>query len=331
MQELNRFQRYLVHEFVEDYQDGLMSRRDMMSRVLHITGGVAAAATMLTKLGVDAAGAQGQPMPTPTAPQSPLTVPEDDPTVSAQMVTFEADEVELMVYQAVPNTGATPVASPAASPVASPGATPTAGALGPPLVLVCHENRGLTDHIRDVTRRLAKAGYAAVALDLLSREGGTANVADPTQIPDILSREDPARHVADFQAVAIYYSGQSDIDATRLGMTGFCFGGGVTWQAATQMPELRAAVPWYGPAPETEQVANIRTAILGIYSSDPEDFANEGRDELQAALETAGADFEIKEYPDTQHAFHNDTGPRYNEEQALAAWNDMLTWFSTHL
>jgi carboxymethylenebutenolidase len=333
MQELNRFQRYLVHEFVEDYQDGLMSRRDMMSRVLHITGGVAAAATMLTKLGVDAAGAtaQGQPMPTPTEPRSPLTVPEDDPTVAAQMISFEGNGAELMVYQALPNFGATPVAPITATPVATPAATPLAGPSGPPLILVCHENRGLTDHIRDVTRRLARTGYAAVALDLLSREGGTANVPDPSQIPDILSREDPARHVADFQAVVTFYSGQTDLDVTRLGMTGFCFGGGITWAAATQMPELKAAVPWYGPPPPTDQVANIEAAVLGIYSSDPDDFANEGREELEAALEEAGVTFKINVYPDTQHAFHNDTGPRYNEVQAVAAWTDALDWLGRHL
>ncbi len=109
MQELNRFQRFLVHEFVEDYQDGLMARRDMVHRVLHITGSAAAAATMLTRLGVDAAGApaQGQPMPTPPAPRSPLTVPEDDPTVVAETITFEGKGAEPMIYQALPNSGAT--------------------------------------------------------------------------------------------------------------------------------------------------------------------------------------------------------------------------------
>jgi carboxymethylenebutenolidase len=329
VQELNRFQRYLVHEFVEDYQDGLMSRRDMVHRVLHITGGVAAAATMLTGLGVDAAGAtaQGQPMPTPTEPRSPLTVPEDDPTVVAETITFEGNGAELMVYQALPSSGATPVPSVAGTPAA----TPLAGPSGPPLIMVCHENRGLTDHIRDVTRRLARAGYATAALDLLSREGGTANVADPAQIPDILSRADPSRHVADFAAVASYYAGQRNVDANRLGMTGFCLGGGITWAAATQMPQLKAAVAWYGPPPPLDQVPNITAAVLGIYSSDPDDFANEGREELAAALQGADVTHEINVYPDTQHAFNNDTSPRYNETQAMAAWTYTLDWFGRYL
>ncbi len=173
MKELNQYQRYLVHEFVEDYQDGLMSRRDMTRRVLHITGGVAAAATMLTRLGVTVADAQDQPMPTPTEPLSPLTVPADDPGVLADEISFEALEGEgatIMAYQARP-AGGSMSATPAATPVAD----------GLPLVLVCHENRGLTDHLRDVTRRVARAGHVPCAVDLLSREGGAANVAYPAK------------------------------------------------------------------------------------------------------------------------------------------------------
>ncbi len=319
MKELNQYQRYLVHEFVEDYQDGLMSRRDMTRRVLHITGGVAAAATMLTRLGVTVAGAQDQPMPTPTEPRSPLTVPADDPGVLAEEISFQGDGATIMAYQARPAGGSTS-ATPAATPVAD----------GLPLVLVCHENRGLTDHIRDVTRRFAKAGYVACAVDLLSREGGTANVADPAQIPDILSRQDPARHVADFQAALSFYGDQPGVDAGRAAMTGYCFGGGITWQAATRIPELRAAVAWYGPPPPVEAVPNIAAAVFGIYSADPSDFANEGRDELDQALAQASATYQIIVYPDTQHAFHNDTSPRYNEMQALAAWDDLMTWFTQY-
>ena len=114
-------------------------------------------------------------------------------------------------------------------------------------------------------------------------------------------------------------------------MIGFCFGGGITWRCATQIPELKAAIPFYGPPPPLEDVPNIKAAVLGVYSSDPGDFANEGRDALEQALKDAGVTFEIKVYPDTEHAFHNDTGPRYNEEQAIAAWNDSLAWFGEHV
>ena len=311
LEQLNPMQRYLVHEFVEDYEDGLLSRRDMISRVLHITGGVAAAATVLTSLGVRATGAQGATPPSPNGPQSPLSVPEDDPRVLASNVTFAgADEAPVQAYQAVP-----------------------AEQLGEklPLVLVCHENRGLTEHIRDVARRLAVEGYLACAVDLLSRQGGTDAVEDPSEIPAILTEGDMSRHVADFQAAIDHYEVSGEADMSRIGMTGFCFGGGITWRAATQIEELDAAVAWYGPPPPLGEVPNIQAAVLGIYSDDPDDFANEGRDDLEAALEEAGVTYEINVYPDTQHAFHNDTGQRYNEEQALVAWQDMLAWFDQYL
>jgi carboxymethylenebutenolidase len=311
LDQLSPIQRYLVHEFVEDYEDGLLSRRDMMRRVLHITGGVAGAATVLTALGVQAAGAQGATPAAPDGPQSPLSVPENDPRVLATTVTFPgADEANVQAYQASP-------AEAADSP--------------PALVLICHENRGLTAHIKDVARRFAVEGYLACAIDLLSRQGGTDAVEDPSEIPAIITDGDPARHVADFQSAITHYGVSGEVDLERIGMTGFCIGGAITWRAATQIAELKAAVPWYGPPPPLEDVPDIQAAVLGIYSDDPNDGANEGRDELVAALEAAGVTFEIKVYPDTQHAFHNDTGQRYNEEQAIAAWDDTLAWFGQYL
>jgi carboxymethylenebutenolidase len=94
---------------------------------------------------------------------------------------------------------------------------------------------------------------------------------------------------------------------------------------------LRAGVAFYGPPPPLEEISNIKAAMLGIYSDDPDDFANEGRDDLDAALEQAGVTYEIRVYPGTQHAFHNDTGQRYNPEQAEVAWNDTLSWLGENL
>jgi carboxymethylenebutenolidase len=306
--QLNPMQQYLVHEFVEDYEDGILSRRDMLGRVLHITGGVAATATVLTALGVEAAGAQGT-TPAVPGPRSPLSVAADDPRVVASDIAFDGpDGQQVRAYQAAP---------------ASTGAPPA-------LVLVCHENRGLTAHIRDVARRFAVEGYLACAVDLLSRQGGT-DAVDPSEVPAILTEGDPGRHVADFQAAIDRYRTGSEADLARIGMTGYCFGGGITWRAATKIAELRAAVPFYGPPPPLADVPGIRAAVLGVYSDDPDDFANRGRDELVAALKAAGVTFEIKVYPNTQHAFHNDTGQRYNEEQAIAAWHDTLAWLGRYL
>ena len=320
--EMTQMQQYLVHEFIDDYHDGVMSRRDMVRRVLHSAGGVAATATLLTTMGVptataqDATPAAGTPsMATPTGPQSPLSVPEDDSRVTSTTITFPGgDGATITAYEARPASG---------------GATPAGGTL--PLVLVCHENRGLTDHIKDVTRRWATNGYVAVAPDLLSREGGTAGVADPAQIPSILSEGDSNRHVADFQAAITNYSSDASVDSGRIGMNGFCFGGGITWRTICAAPEIRVAAPFYGPPPPLDQVPNIQAAVLGVYSADPTDFANNGRDELEAALTSAGKTFRITAYPGTEHAFNNDTGPRYNEEQALAAWQDTQDWFSQYL
>jgi carboxymethylenebutenolidase len=198
-------------------------------------------------------------------------------------------------------------------------------------VLICHENRGLTDHIRDVARRYAVEGYLACALDLLSREGGTAAIADASSIPAILTEGDPLRHVADFQAAIASYEGIAEADTSRVGMNGFCFGGGITWLAATQIAELKAAAPFYGPPPPLDAVPNITAAVLGVYSDDPSDFANEGRDALEAALTESGVTFQINVYPSSQHGFHNDTGQRYSEEAATAAWGDTLAWFGQYV
>jgi carboxymethylenebutenolidase len=327
MRPLNQFQRYLVHEFVDDYRDGVMTRRDMVARVLHITGSAAGAATMLTTLGVRAADAM-QPVKLlrqgSATPQSPNSVPADDPAVLAQDITYpSSDGSTITAYEARPSGAA-------GTPATTSGAMATPQASGLPVILVCHENRGLTDHIRDVVRRLAKAGYAAVAPDLVSREGGTAANA-PDEIPGILSNADPARHVGDFQSAVNFFKGDSYLNAARIGMIGYCFGGGITWRCATQISELKAAIPYYGPPPPLEDVPNIKAAVLGVYSSDPGDFANEGRDALEQALKDAGITYEIKVYPDTEHAFHNDTSPRYNEEQAIAAWNDSLAWFAEYV
>jgi carboxymethylenebutenolidase len=311
---LSQFETYLVHEFVEDYVDGIMSRRDMMRRVLHITGGVATTATVLTQLGVKSASAQdGTPAPaaTPNGPRSSASVAEDDPRITASDVTFPGlDGAEITAYQALPASGDGPF----------------------PVVLICHARNGLTPHFRDVARRWAAQGYLAATLDLVSREGGTAAIADPAEIPALLSDDrNIPRHVDDFKAAAAYYATQENADAARLGMIGFCFGGGITWRAATQMPELKGAAPFYGPPPPLEEVPKIRAAVFGVYSDDPDDFANEGREELIAALEDAGVTFEIAIYPDTEHGFHDDTSPRWNEEQALIAWNDTVAWFETYV
>lgn len=334
MKELDTFQKYLAEEFYDDYREGLLSRRTFIRRLFFITGSMAATITTMSTLGCAAAElpapTETVPPPEPTATtapppaaataegaasaqggavpdaKSPLSVPEGDPAVQSSEITLESQGAEIMGYLARPAAGGTY-----------------------PAVLVCHENRGLTPHIRDVARRFAKAGYVALALDLLSREGGTANL-DRDQVPGLLTDAGPERHVGDFQTAFAYLQGQDFVAGDRIGMTGFCFGGGITWRSATAIPELKAAVPFYGPAPELDQVPNIKAAVFGVYAEQDERI-NAGKDALEQALKEAGVTYQMKVYPGVNHAFHNDTGERYDESQATQAWQDMLAWFEEHL
>ena len=331
MKQLNPDQKYFVEEFYEDYREGIISRREFIKRVAFITGSIGATIVTMGAVGcapeelpdpteampapqpspttavaaTNGASAAAEPVPVPGA-QSPLSVPEGDPAVEAGNVTLTSQEAEITAYQA----------------------RPVADGLYP-AVLVCHENRGLTVHIQDVARRFAKAGYVALAIDLLSRDGGTAAL-DPDQIPGLLSNAPPGRHVADFSAGFTYLQGLDFVDGQRIGMTGYCFGGGVTWDVATTLPELQAAVPFYGRGPDLAQVPNIQAAVLGVYA-EQDSRINAGIETLEQALVEAGVTHQINIYPGVDHAFHNDTGSRYVEEQATQAWQDTLAWFETHL
>ena len=316
--EYTTFQRYFIEEFYDDYNEGSLSRRSFIRRLTFITGSIGAASSVMTALGMEA-----KDLPLPNEPfvdettfiaqtasvavaQSPLSVAVNDPAVKVQEVSFDSQGETINGYLAEPAEAGTY-----------------------PAVLVCHENRGLTDHIRDVARRFAKAGYVALALDLLSREGGTAS-HDSDEVPSLLSNVDPARHVNDFISGFAYLQSLSSVVAERIGMTGYCFGGGVTWRVAATLPTLKAAVPFYGPGPELSEVANIQAAVLGIYA-EMDERINGGIASLEQALKDAGVTYQINIYPGVNHAFHNDTGERYVETQATQAWKDTLAWFETHL
>lgn len=198
-----------------------------------------------------------------------------------------------------------------------------------PVVLVCHENRGLTEHIKDVARRLAKAGYVALAVDLLSRQGGTGALGSD-EVPGALGNQPPDQFVQDFLSGWRYLQEQPYAQAERVGMTGFCFGGGVTWRVATRMPELKAAVPFYGPHPPVEDVPGINAAVLAIYG-ELDQRINQGIPAIEEAMQQNNKVYEKVIYPNADHAFHNDTGSRYNPEAAQDAWRRTLEWFGTYV
>lgn len=199
-----------------------------------------------------------------------------------------------------------------------------------PVILVCHENRGLTDHIKDVTRRVAKAGYVGLAVDLLSRQGGTAAVADPAQIPGALGQAPEGQPVQDFQSGLRYAQSQPFVDKAKVGMVGFCYGGGVTWRVATKTSELRAAVPFYGPAPAIADVPGIQAAVLAIYG-ELDQRINAGIPEIEAAMQQNNKTFEKQIYPGANHAFHNDTGRNYKPDAAKDAWAKTVAWFDRYV
>ena len=198
-----------------------------------------------------------------------------------------------------------------------------------PVILVCHENRGLTPHIQDVARRFAKAGYVGLAVDLLSRQGGSAAVGQDN-VPGALGNMLPDQFVEDFKAGWQYLQGQPFADALRVGMTGFCFGGGVTWRVATQMPELRAAVPFYGPHPPVEDVPNIQAAVLAVYG-ELDSRINSGIPAIEQAMSENNKIYQKLIYENADHAFHNDTGSRYNPDAARDAWEKTLAWFEQYV
>lgn len=196
-------------------------------------------------------------------------------------------------------------------------------------MLVCHENRGLTTHIEDVTRRVAKAGYVGMAVDLLSREGGTAKHAYD-DVPGVLGKAPPEQHVKDFLAGLAHARAQASAKGDRVGMTGFCFGGGMTWRVAAALPDLRAAVPFYGMPTDVAEVPKINAAVLGIYA-EQDDRINQAVPAVEKAMADNKKMFKKIVYPGTQHAFHNDTRERYNEAAAQAAWSETLAWFAQYL
>jgi len=325
---MNTFQSYLVDEFAEEYQERRLSRRDALKLIASVTGSllvaesVLAACTPVSDSESSAASpttaehatsetAETQPQDTQSVETSPtdaggVTVTPDDPAIDAGAIEFPGEGATLLGYLARPSQD---------------------GSF--PVILVCHENRGLTPHIEDVTRRLAMAGYVALAVDLLSRQGGSTQVGE-SNVPGALGNIDPAQFVSDFRSGWTYLQEQPYADAERVGMVGFCFGGGVTWLMAVEMPELKAAVPFYGPPPPEEDLPRIQAAVLAIYGELDGRITNTA-ERIEAAMLANGKIFEKEIYPGADHAFHNDTSSRYHPEAAMAAWARTLDWFGRYV
>lgn len=304
-------ERYILDEWTDDYRAGRLPRREFLRRIAVFSGGAAAGLAVLAGRGFATSAeevADAATSPAPLRAQAVgVTVPADDPAIDARMVSFPAGGTTILAYLAAPKN------------------KPKA-----PGVIVNHENRGLLEHFKDVCRRLAKAGYVALAVDLVSPQGGTDKFADSAQVSTYLSRTPPAQHVELLNAGVRYLQGSPAVRADRVGTMGFCFGGGMVWRLATQNPDLRAAVPYYGPNPPLEDVPKIRGAVLAFYGS-LDTFVNPGIAAMKNALDNAKITYETHVYEGANHAFFNDTGDRYNAAAAKDAWGRTLAWFGRWL
>jgi carboxymethylenebutenolidase len=306
---MNETQQYFATEIALDHADGLMPRREALRRLL-LLGLTAASASSLL------AACEDERSPPPETPSDAAS----DPSVSTPPpnVTVQPDA-------ALPTE---PITFPGVEGRTLQGAWATAAQpLG--AVLVMHENRGLTDHIANVAGRFAAAGYAALALDLLSEEGGTGSFADAGEVTGALGQVMPARFVEDMGSALDELARR--VPGKKIGAIGFCFGGGVVWRLiGSKDARLAAAAPFYGPLPMGVDFAGSQAAVLGVYA-ELDTNVNGSRDAATSLLQGAALTHEIVTYPNANHAFFNDTGPRYNPEAAAAAWAKVLTWFGQHL
>lgn len=298
-------QRYLAEEIATDHVDGLLTRREAMRRLALLGLGAAAATELIS--------ACAKP-PDPDEAFTPSSVPES-------------------------STGA-------AQPPGAANAQPTtpitwAGPEGPLLgawaqaadskgcVLVIHENKGLTDWVRSVAGRLAAAGYSALAIDLLSEEGGTGAFHDPAQATAALAGIPAERFTHDLNSAVAEMRLRSP--GQKVGVVGFCFGGGMVWQLlASGALGVSAAVPFYGPLPADPDFVGSKAAVLAVYAA-LDSRVTGSRAAAKAALDRAGLVNEVVVEPNSDHAFFNETGPRYNAAAAADAWQRLLQWFGRYL
>ena len=196
-----------------------------------------------------------------------------------------------------------------------------------PGVLVVHENRGLNPHIEDIARRIAVDNYIAFAPDALAPLGGYPGDEDKAR--ELFTKLDQAKTREDFVAAANWLKARPDC-TRKIGAVGFCYGGGIVNMLATRLPDLAAAVPFYGNQPSAEDAARIKAPML-IHYAEHDDRINAGWAAFEAALKANHVSYQEFTYPGTQHGFNNDTTPRYDADAAKLAWSRTMDFFARHL
>ncbi|MFG6084046.1 YghX family hydrolase [Paracoccus litorisediminis] len=282
-----------ILEIFDGYVHGRISKRDFMAQAAQFATVGMTAAAIFEALKPDYALAQ--------------QVPPDDPAIRTETVSYDSPE------------GNGKISGLMARPA------PAQGKL--PAVLVVHENRGLNPYIEDVVRRLGKAGYLAFGPDGLSSVGGYPGNDEKGR--EMQSSLDPAKLMEDFFAAYEFLRDHPD-STGKVGCVGFCYGGGVCNALAVAYPDLSASVPFYGRQPRPEEVARIKAPLL-IHYAENDERVNAGWPDYEAALKAGGKEYQAFIYPGTQHGFHNDTTPRYDEAAAKQAWDRTLAFFAEKL
>lgn len=280
-------------ELYDFYAHGRITKREFLDRAGQFTIGGLTAVALLGMLSPNYALAE--------------QVAFTDPDITAEYITYHSPNGhgEVRGYLVRPAKEGVALADKAAA------------------VVVVHENRGLNPYIEDVARRLAKAGFIALAPDGLSSVGGYPG--NDEQGRALQQQVDPTKLMNDF-FTAIEYLMASPLTTGKIGITGFCYGGGVSNAAAVAYPELSAAVPFYGRQASIEDVPKIKAPLLLQYA-EKDDNVNKGWPAYEAALKEHGKTYEAYIYSNTNHGFHNDSTPRYDQAAAQLAWDRTLEWF----
>ena len=281
-----------VMKLFDQYVHGAIDRRAFLSSAGRYAVGGATAASLLAALS-----------PTFAAP----LVAAADARITVGYVTFASPD------------GTGTVRGYLAQPANAKGKLPT--------ILVVHENRGLNPHIEDIARRLAVDGFIAFAPDALTTLGGYPGDEDKARA--LFGKLDAPKARADFVAAAAYLKALP-AGKGKVGVVGFCWGGGIANYLATAIPDLAAAVPFYGQQPPAADVAKIRTPLL-IHDAEKDERIRAGWPAYEAALKAAKVDYQYFVYAGADHGFNNDTTPRYNEADAKLAWQRTVAFFRTHL
>jgi carboxymethylenebutenolidase len=275
----------------DDYIHGRLGRREFLKKLANLAGGAALAVALLPFLENTYAKSQ--------------VVAEDDSRLNTEYVKYPGETGEVTAYLARPK-----------------------GEEKLPGVIVIHENRGLQPHIEDVNRRVALEGFLAIAPDALSPLGGTPkdNVDDARSKMRELDGE---ATVKNFVAAAEYLKTHPQ-STGKVGCTGFCWGGGMTNQVAVNVPDLKAAAPFYGRQPAVEDVPKIKASLMCHYAGLDERI-NAGIPAFEEALKKASVDYKIFVYEGVGHAFFNDTGSRFDKEASLLAFERTIAFFKKKL